>query len=129
MDPVTLSGSVIIAAMAIKMAEKTGESLSEVTLAQMGRLFALLRDRFPGTAQTLSALPAADNPFNYEAAQQQIEDAIAADAEVKQTAEAVDQAVKADPAAQQIINNNAKMAETINGLIQGGTFNSPTFNF
>ncbi|MGB3614740.1 MAG: hypothetical protein WBA10_13185 [Elainellaceae cyanobacterium] len=139
MDPVTLSLSAVAAVMVLKMAEKTGESLSEITLAQVGTLVNLLKSRFPAAATTLEALPAGtENPFDYGAAAKQLEGAIAADAEVAQAAEAVDQAVKADPMAKQQaeklarspqVVNNAKLAEEIKAVFQGNVIQSQTNNF
>lgn len=139
MDPATLSVSAIAAAMALKMAEKTGESLSEATLTQVGRLFAVLRARSLGTAQTLEALPArVENPFDIELAQQQLQAAIIADAEVAEAAEGVGSTVENDPLVQKQLKqlaqdpqviNNTQLAETINGLFQGNVINNPTFNY
>ncbi len=140
MEPLT-TGAIAIGMLILKKAfEKTGDKLGEAVSAQVGSLVQLVKTKLlKKTEAVAEAAPGAD----FQQAVAELETAAVNDQEVSQAILAVESLVKADPELLQkiqdtaqavkdepaLIQNNAKLAEKIGLVVQGGTVNIQTLSF
>ena len=135
-DPISLSVEALATLVLTKALEKTGETLGEKTLEQVGKLIKLLRRKSPETASAIEKVAeqpqlAEQQPEDYGQAVlvAQVQEAAGADDEIAEAVRALAEAVQAQPAT---IQNFEKLA----GIVQQGntihnqsnTINNPTFN-
>ncbi|MFN8967483.1 MAG: hypothetical protein ACK5XR_01805 [Pseudanabaena sp.] len=140
MEPLT-TGAIAIGTLILKKAfEKTGDKLGEAVSTQIGNLLNLLKKKpLAKTDAIAQAEPSAD----FKLAVSELETVAKNDDEVSQAILAVEAAVKADPDLLQkiqetakavkdeptLIQNNAKLAEKIGLVVQGGKVEIQTFSF
>lgn len=141
-EPIMMtSGAIAVATLILNKAfEKTGEKLGEAVSQQISRLWQLIRRKpLPKTA----AIEQADQPVDFGQAVLEVETVAATDSELTQTLNDLATIVKADPALLKklqntaeaieaeptIIQNNAKLAEKIGMVVQGGTVNLDRMSF
>ncbi len=139
MEPLT-SGAIAVAALMLnKAVEKSGEKLGEAVSQQIGKLGQLIWQKpLPKAAAIEQA-----QPVDFGQAVLELEAVVATDAELAETISALTALVKAEPdllqklrstaaavqAEPTIIQNNAKLAEKIGMVVQGGTVNLNTMSF
>ena len=140
MEPLT-TGAIAVGILILKKAfEKTGDKLGEAVSTQVGSLVQLIKTKLlKKTEAVAEAAPAAD----FQQAVMELETAATTDDEISQAILAVETLVKADPELLQkiqetaqavkdepaLIHNNAKLAEKIGLVVQGGTVNIQTLSF
>lgn len=139
----TLTPAVIaVATLVLKKAfEKTGEKLGEAVSTQASQLWQLIqRKPLPKT----SAINQADQPIDFGQAVLEVESVATTDVELATSVNQLAASVQADPKLAPLIaayatklqqtppttiGNYTKLADTIQNLFQGNTFNAPvTFN-
>lgn len=138
MEPLSSAAIAVATLILNKTFEKTGENLGEVVSSQIGKLWQLIkRKQLPQT----TAIEQADQPVDFGKAVLEVESTSKNDAELAQVIEQLASFIEADPelfrkvqstaeAVKQetsLIQNNAKLAEKIGLLVQGGTVNIENF--
>jgi len=140
MEPLT-TATIAVSTLILKKAfEKTGDKLGEAVSNQIGGLMQLFKKKPLAKTEALAqAEPSAD----FKQAVSELEASAKNDDEVSQAILAIESAVKADPdllrkiqeTAQAIkneptlIQNNAKLAEKIGLVVQGGKVEIQNFSF
>ncbi|MBC1237142.1 hypothetical protein [Nostoc sp. 2RC] len=137
MEPVTLTAvaTAIATIVLTKALEKTGEKLGEAGLEASGKLIAQLRNKNKLPLLTEATPENTQPPLDYGKAVLELKAAADADSEIAQSVGEVEAAANADPQVapkvQALANelnpqskgviNNAKVAESIEKLVQVGT--------
>ncbi len=132
MEPLTTAAIAIGSIVATKALEKTGEKATETLWEQIGKFLNSLKQQSPDTVTAIEKAP--EQPLDYGKAVLEVESAAKANPQVAQTmAELVTtveaesnprldellKAVKETLASQQpMVQNNTKLAEKINNVIQ-----------
>lgn len=140
MTPLTSAAISVGALILTKAFEKTGDKLGEAVSNQVGNLLQLLKKKtITKTEMIAQAEPSAD----FKLAVSELETVAKTDDEVSLAILAVENAVKDDPELLQkiqatvkvvkdeptLIQNNAKLAEKIGLVVQGGKVEIQTFSF
>ena len=140
MEPLTTAAIAVSTLILKKAFEKTGDKLGEAVSSQIGGLMQLFNKK--QLAKT-EAIAQAETSADFTLAVAELETAARTDYEVSQAILAVETAVKADPQLFQkiqtaiqavrdettLIQNNAKLAEKIGLVVQGGTVNLQNLSF
>lgn len=137
MEPVTLTAvaTAIATIVLTKALEKTGEKLGEAGLETSGKLIAQLRNKNKLPLLAEATPENTQPPLDYGKAVLELKAAADADTEIAQSVRDVEAAVNADPQVapkvEALVNeldsqpggviNNAKLAESIEKLVQVGT--------
>ena len=130
MEPLT--AGVVATIMATKAFEKTGEKVSENVWNQVSKFLTSLKRKDPQAAAAIERVAqqpelATQQPeiFGTKVLIARVEEAIKADPEVQQAAEAVKATAQSST-----VQNHTKLADKIGSVIQGGNNTiSNTFNF
>lgn len=136
MEPVPLTTAAIATLVLTKAFTKTNEILGEDVVKEGDRLAQLLRYKFPSTASAIEL--AQQQPLDYgQALLEKVQGATKLDSEIAEAQKKVAAVAKADPnfikAVQSVadaltsqplvVQDNGKLAEQIQALIQGSNFN------
>ncbi len=136
MEPVPLTTAAIATLVLTKAFEKTNESLGEDVVKEGDKLALLLRYKFPSTASAIEL--AQQQPLDYgQALLEKVQAATKLDSEIAEAQKKVEAVAKLDPnfakAVQSvadaikfqplIVQDNGKLAEQIQALIQSRNLN------
>jgi len=140
MEPLTTAAIAVSTLILKKAFEKTGDKLGEAVSNQITGLMQLLKKKPLAKTEAITKdEPSAD----FKQAVSELETAAKNDHEISQAILAIETAVKADPDLLQkihetaqaieneptLIQNNAKLAEKIGLVVQGGKVEIQTFSF
>ncbi len=140
MEPLSSAAVVISSLIVTKAFEKTGEKLGEVFVDKIGKFVSLIKSKaLPKT----KAVNDTSGFANFTEAVNELESTAQSDAELSQAVRELNQAVESDPTLMEkirntavlvknepnLIQNQAKLAEKIGLVVQGGTVNIENLNF
>lgn len=140
MEPLSSAAVAIASLIAAKASEKTGEKLGEVFIDKVGKLIKVLAKK---KLTKTKKIQDASSLANYSEAITELEEASKDDVEIATVIGEIANTVEADPALSEIIRNmavfvrnepsliqnQAKLAEKIGLVVQGGTIHIDNFSF
>jgi hypothetical protein len=147
MEPLTTAAIAASALVLNKTYEEIGKKLGEAFSDQIGKLVQLIRNKPMAKTQALLAtgdsVDANKPPVYHSQAVQELESEATKDPELALTLQSLEATVKAEPELLQkvqnlatmlaeeptLIQNNAKLAEKIGIMVQGGTVNIGNITF
>jgi hypothetical protein len=127
MEPISLSASAIVTLLLTKALEKTGETIGEKALNQVGRLKSLIQRKSPSTATTIEAVAkqpdlAKANPSEYgvETLAKRLKSLADDDLEISEAMKSVADTIHAQP--QSVQQSLVNIAEKIGIVAPGSVF-------